>query len=374
MNRRYGLGGVRKQNGRLIGFWRENGKQVSKVLGLASEMTKTEAREAVAEIVKRQKRESNTKLFGPFVEGPYFEFYTGKWKASTAENNKQRIRTHLVEPFREREMASIKRDELQALLDAKSKTHSFSVVDHLRWDAKQIFDMAIAEGIIRLNPAALIYTPKDAARPVHRALTVAEVPRVLSALEERERLIAKLAIVAGMRPGEIFGLTWSKVTDASAEITQRVYRNKIDTPKTYQSIRKAALTEGLLADLAEWGNKTGRKSSAYVFASEAGTPLSKDNVWRRNMKPKLTKTGLGWATFQVFRRTHSTLMRQMKADPHAVAAQLGHGVDVSLNTYAQSPVESRVALVNNLERLIAGEPERCVYAVQKAQEKQHSPK
>jgi integrase len=204
---RYGSGGVRKQRGKWIGFWREGGKQVSEVLGLANEMSKGDARDAVAEIVKRVKKEANPKLFGPFVEGPYFDFYTGKWKSSTADNNKQRIRTHLVEAFRERDMASIRRDELQELLDAKGKTHSFSVVDHLRWDAKQIFDMAIAEGILRLNPAALLYTPKEAARPVHRALTIAQVPVVLEALDQRERLIAKLAILAGMRPGEIFALT-----------------------------------------------------------------------------------------------------------------------------------------------------------------------
>jgi hypothetical protein len=58
----------------------------------------------------------------------------------------------------------------------------------------------------------------------------------------------------------------------------------------------------------------------------------------------------------------------MKADPHAVAAQLGHTVDVSLNTYAQSPVESRVEMVNDLERLISGEPERCAIDVQKKPE------
>jgi integrase len=230
---RYGLGGVRKQRGKWIGFWREDGKQVSEVLGLASEMTKGDAREAVAEIVKRVKKETNPKLFGPFVEGPYFDFYTGKWKASTAENNKQRIRTHLVKAFNEREMASLRRDELQRILDAKSKTHSFSVVDHLRWDLKQIFDMAIAEGLLRLNPAALVYTAREAKRPVHLILTIEQVGVVLQTLGERERLIAKLALIAGMRPGEIFGLTWGRVAEASAEVTQRVYRGKIDTPKTH---------------------------------------------------------------------------------------------------------------------------------------------
>jgi integrase len=372
---RYGSGGVRKQRGKWIGFWREGGKQVSEVLGLANEMTKGEAREAVAEIVKRIKKDTNPKLFGPFVEGPYFDFYTGKWKSSTADNNKQRIRTHLVEPLRERDLASIRRDELQGMLDAKSKTYSFSVVDHLRWDVKQIFDMAIAEGILKLNPAALLYTPNAAKRPKHRTMTVEQIRTAFGVLAIRERVIFKLAILGGMRPGEIFVLRRKRLAQASAEITERIYRGKIDTPKTHNSVREAALAEGLKEDLDTWAEMSrDRRPEAFLFPSERGTALSKDNVWRRNMQPALAKVGLGWCNFQVMRRTHGTLMRQMKADPHAVAAQLGHTVDVSLNTYAQSPVETRVALVNDLERLIAGEPERCADAVQKRESTRLAPK
>jgi integrase len=369
---RYGAGGVRKQRGKWIGFWREGGKQVSEVIGLASEMTKGDARDAVAEIVKRIKKETKPKLFGPFVEGPYFDFYTRKWKASTAENNQQRVRTHLVEALRERDMASIRRDELQELLDAKSKTHSFSVVDHLRWDLKQIFDMAIAEGVLKLNPARLLFTPNEAKRPKHPIMTVEQIRKAFEALGLRDRVISKLAVLSGMRPGEIFGLKWGRVTGMAAEVTQRVYRGVIDTPKTHQSVREAALTDGVVVDIEEWRSVCGKaRKDDFVFSSERGTALRKDNVWRRDMQPALAKVGLGWCNFQVMRRTHASLMRQMKADPHAVAAQLGHTVDVSLNTYAQSPVETRVVLVNDLERLISGEPERCAIAVQ---EKSAAPK
>jgi hypothetical protein len=37
-----------------------------------------------------------------------------------------------------------------------------------------------------------------------------EVRPLFSALEVWERLIARLALLAGMRPGEIFGLKWSR--------------------------------------------------------------------------------------------------------------------------------------------------------------------
>ena len=119
------------------------------------------------------------------------------------------------------------------------------------------------------------------------------------------------------------------------------------------AVREAALAEGLLADLEKHRALCMDTSlGAFVFPSERGTALSKDNVWRRNMQPALAKVGLGWANFQVMRRTHGTLMRQLKEDPHAVAAQLGHTVDVSLNVYAQSPVEGRRDMVNRLEKLV----------------------
>ena len=71
------------------------------------------------------------------------------------------------------------------------------------------------------------------------------------------------------------------------------------------------------------------------------------------MLPKLKAVGLEWCNFQVMRRTHSTIMRQLGADPKMVADQLGHSLDVSLNVYAQSPVASRLEIVNQLERPLA---------------------
>jgi integrase len=71
-----------------------------------------------------------------------------------------------------------------------------------------------------------------------------------------------------------------------------------------------------------------------------------------NRLPKLKPLGLEWCTFQVMRRTHATLMSAMKADPKAVASQLGHSVDVSLNVYTQSPIAVHRPLVNKLEKMI----------------------
>jgi hypothetical protein len=168
MRIRHSTGGVRKQRGRWIGMWYADGKRQSKVVGSIKDMTKTKAREEVAKIVaeERAKHEANRAWkFGEFVEVVYFPYYSRKWKHSTRENNVNRISVHLVTPFADRELKSFRRDELQDLLGLKAKDLSFSVVDHLRWDMKQIFDMAVAEGQVVRNPALLLFTPNQPRSP-----------------------------------------------------------------------------------------------------------------------------------------------------------------------------------------------------------------
>ena len=353
--RRYQTGGIKKQRGRWVAMWWVDGRRKSRVLGFVTKMSKSAAREAVNRIVAEEnarRQENKIWRFGEFVELVYFPYYSRKWKQSTRENNVNRINVHLVAAFDERELTGFRRDELQDLLDRKVKDGlSFSVVDHLRWDMKQVFDMAVAEGHIPRNPALLLFTPRDARKPVHRVMTMKEVQIYFGALERRERLIAKLAVIAGMRPGEIFALTWGQMTAAYADIRQRVYRGMIDTPKTENSMRKAALSEGLLAEIETWRMMAVEtRANAWVFPSERMTPLSKDNCWRRSMHPALVKVGLEWATFQVMRRTHATLMKALGVDGKLVADQLGHSLDVNQNVYTQSPVEIRQAAVNQLEK------------------------
>lgn len=153
----------------------------------------------------------------------------------------------------------------------------------------------------------MLFTPKEASKPVRRAITIKEVQLCFRVLDQRERLIAKLAVLAGMRPGEIFGLTWGRLEATHADLRQRVYCGLVDTPKTNQSLRCAALSEGLSRARASGAD-------AWVFPSGAGAPMSKDNCWRRNIQPKLHAVGLVWVNFQVMRRTHATLMQQLGAD------------------------------------------------------------
>jgi hypothetical protein len=70
------------------------------------------------------------------------------------------------------------------------------------------------------------------------------------------------------------------------DIRQRVYRGTIDSPKTDQSIRKAALPEGLLQGIEVWRMMAvSTQYDAWVLPSERMPPMPKDNCWNRNIKP-----------------------------------------------------------------------------------------
>ena len=357
MRTRHSTGGVRKQRGKWIGHWYSDGKRKSLIVGSVKDMTKGKAREEVAKIVAAQRAELEIKRhwrFGDFINEIYLPFYRRKWKLSTRGSNENRIEIHLVERFHDRDITGFARDELQDLLDLKASKFSFSTVDHLRWDLKQIFDMAVSEGHVERNPAVLLFTPRTATRAERRVMNIEQVQICFSVLAQRERLIAKLAIIGGIRPGEIFALTWGRLSAKDADIRQRVYRGVIDTPKTSLSVRRAALSEGLVVEIEAWRPvSVDTDDKVWAFPSEQMTPLRMENVWHRNIGPRLDEVGLDWVNFQVMRRTHSSLLGDLGVERKLVADQCGHSVDVSENVYRQSSVDSRREAMNRLEQALA---------------------
>ncbi len=361
MRKRYQKGSLRRVGPSWVAQYWEGGHRRSKTLGRTSEMTKSKAQAELANILAPINNRSNPVStqwkFGDFIQQVHLPFYKRKWKGSTVMTNEHRVQHHLISAFDGQTLDSFTRDELQDFLDEKADVGlSYSVVDHLRWDLKQIFKLAMSEGHLQRNPAELLFTPREAHRPPKPRMSWEDVRLLFSVLGLRERVIAMLATIGGLRPGEIFALQWKHVRDDHIDIQQRIYRGKVDTPKTRHSVRRVAVSKGLQSDLAMWRSISScTEPNAWVFPSERlKTPVSRDNCWRRHMQPKLEKVGLEWVNFQVMRRTHSSLMRELGVDPKVVADQLGHTLDVNLNVYTETNLGRLKEAVETFESALNG--------------------
>ena len=299
-------------------YW-EDGSRRSKVLGRYSQIGKGEAEAVLSAILQpindgAARRPKSVFTFERFVGEVYLPFCRRSWKQSTEATSEQIIRSHLVPEFDTQLLQTIRREDLQDFLDRKALNLSSSVVSHLRWFLSGIFKLALSDGLVFNNPAAELRIPRKC-QPgrAMRSLTEEEVNNYLEALDLREILIARLAIFEGMRPGEILALRWRSVAGGTLRVEQRVYKRRFDTPKNGK-IREGAISDGTLKLLQEWaGLAEDPRPEGFVFPSEnITTPLSLDNLWRRGMLPKLENIGLDWATFQVLRKTNTSLIEETR--------------------------------------------------------------
>ena len=177
--------------------WRENGSPRSKELGLCSAMTRAQAEGILSEILQPINAAAGSKsvhcanhTFGQFVESVYLPVCVGRWKVSTAMTEVDRIKYHLIQPLGGQALKGITREEMQTLLNTRAETLSRSVVSHLRFRLRSIFELALSEGLVDRNPATTLYTPKSC-RPgrERRVLTTDDFKMVINALDLREKII-----------------------------------------------------------------------------------------------------------------------------------------------------------------------------------------
>jgi integrase len=227
----------------------------------------------------------------------------------------------------------------KAQLNAKAQAGlSLSVVAHVRWQLVSIFEMVAGDGLVTVNPTNGLITPPCQGTIDRRTIEVEDTIRAQMVLEIRERLIFRLAVCEGMRPGEIIALQVGDFRqDGMFHIERRVYRGRVGSPKSWRSRRRVPPTETTSRLLAQWMELLQDQSpGAWLFPSETGkTPLSYSNVYRRQIQPALRRVGLGDVNFQVLRRTWVTEFSEAEKDPYVRAQLAGHSVDVHENEYRQ---------------------------------------
>lgn len=134
--------------------------------------------------------------------------------------------------------------------------------------------------------------------------------------------MAGLALLSGLRRGELFALRWQSVDEHERMLGVReaVYEGCFDVPKTAAGVRQVPLSDSALKLIGQWKARVKRTDSdALVFSTWSGKPISPNNVLRQ-IFPACDALGLKRATWLTFRRTYSSWAHQ-KGVPGKVVAQ-----------------------------------------------------
>ncbi|MCW2531406.1 MAG: integrase family protein [Blastococcus sp.] len=206
-------------------------------------------------------------------------------------------RKHLVPLLGSRALDRIRPSDVEALIVAKREAGlAPSTVRTVYTVLRAALDVAVRDGLLRRNPAAVVKRPtverRDAAY-----LTADEAQHLLEAIRgDRLDPLFRLMLATGLRRGEALALHWADVDlDAGVlrvrwTLTRTSRGLQLGEPKTDRSRRTVPLPRSAVELLrvhrirqADDRATAGAiwRDNGLVFTTELGTPLEPRNVLRR---------------------------------------------------------------------------------------------
>jgi integrase len=195
-------------------------------------------------------------------------------------------------------------------------------------------------GHLQDNPARGVELPTLKTVRSKWVLTTGQAAELLQKLPLLPRTMTGLAVLTGLRRGELFALRWRDFDETSGTLAvcQAVYEGTFDTAKTEAGVRELPLGEGALALLDAWKKARAKRVApdALIFSTRSGKPISPNNVLHRWVFPACDDLKFRRATWLTFRRTYSSWSHDQGVPGKVVAQLMGHAkVDTTLNVYTQ---------------------------------------
>ena len=275
-------------------------------------------------------------------------------------------------------LTDMKSQEISAFLVALRKTHSASQVNHVRAAMSRVFQAALIHDVVGDNP--MRRTKKF--RKLEGDLVLTQKPWNLN--ECRQALDASigtpmetfvhLAVLTGMRLGEMLGLQWRDVDFVNKTLTVKrtlielrgsrsVHGEKssptFNPPKTAQSVRTLQLSGVLLPILVRHEERQRAvlasegivcTDDSCVFSSAAGTP-----VWPSNFSAKFRRflkiNDLRHVNIHSIRHAFAQNALELGIDLASISRALGHAsLQITLDVYARDSSNLQDAATEGLAK------------------------
>jgi integrase len=210
---------------------------------------------------------------------------------------------------------------------------------------------AMKAGMIGRNPVKAAQPPKPIPKEMQFLNSKQAKRLLLTAKENKDPILAlyHLAIVTGMREGELLALKWENVDLDLAILNVRFNLTRanggglqLKLPKTKASIRSIKLgNETLkilkehrrLLEVAKDKSNGQRQDTGHIFTSSIGTAIDPSNLIKR-FRRLLKQAGIPRIRFHDLRHTAASLMLNNGVDVLVASQRLGHAKpSITLDVY-----------------------------------------
>jgi len=263
------------------------------------------------------------------------------------------VRNHITPSLGHRKLKKLGRAEIRKLYNDKGNTLSPRSVDYLHVTLQKALSQAVRDELIPRNVATGERPRSSRQRQEIKALSPTQVRALLSgASGERNEALYEVAVHTGLRQGELLGLKWADIDLATSRLSVRralkVTDHGLDfgPPKNNASRRSVPLSKTAVAALRahrtrqnEERLRLGELWQDYdlVFPNRVGKPTDHGNLYYREYKPLLQKSGLGdeGFTFHSLRHTFATELFNQRKRPKIIQSLLGHSsITQTMDTYS----------------------------------------
>jgi integrase len=333
----------------------------SEVLGPVSEITsRREARKLldsrIRPINQGQHRPQSTIKFGAFVAEQFLPGLMATFKFSTQRGYTSLLHKHLLPRFEDQRLCDFNRSEIQQFVLGKLKHgYAWEMANRILDLLSKVLGTAVEWGYLSDNPGRGIKLPERTLKRPHTSLSIDEVRKLLASLAESERTFIFIAVLGGMRVGELLALRWGRIDlqQGSLRVEETCYLGRFGTPKTRSSRRTVALAPIAVRVLAAHRScciNIGPRD--LVFSGSGGLPLKVDQE-RYLLKQACKRAGIREIDFHTLRHTHGTLLHSIGTPIKVAQAQLGHSsMAMTLDVYTHALPNSQQDAVTKLEDVL----------------------
>jgi integrase len=347
--RQYGSGCLLKRGKGWAIRWRE--------MEIAPDGTRRKAQryEALGEVTRKQASDTLAQRMAAGDNGSkptrsrvVFRALAAEWQAhvlpmykhSTQKNHRHILEKHLLPRFGDKAMTEITRQEVQAYVaHLVNNGYAPRTTDHIHDVLSAILRTAVKWGHLPENPARNVDLPTLTNVRPKWALTIAQASALLEAVPALPKTMVGLALLSGVRRGELFALRWRDLDEQRQCLIVReaVYEGKFSTPKTAAGVRQIPLSEAAMKLIVDWRCRVKRRQADdLMFSTWSGKPISPNNVVRRWIVPACETLKLERVTWLTLRRTYSSWAHEKGVPGKVIAQLMGHAkVDTTLNVYTQ---------------------------------------